>query len=180
MVTDVESGDVVALKGVSEAGTGVAVDDEKKRLSEIVAKMNDLFSGEISEADFLGSLTTWKGHLLADKTLAVQAKANTEEQFAMGSFKDAFMDVVIDAQDAQNSIADQMPEGPAHLWDRGGDAGEDALSAVSSRPVDVKASCGFVTGRFTAVQIRPFNCLEPRTFRTDGSCRPAASGGADA
>ena len=38
----------------------------------------------------------------------------------------------------------------------------------------------FVTGRFTAVQIAPFNCLEPRTFRTGRSCRPAASGGADA
>ena len=109
---DLESGEVVPLKGVSEAGTGVAVDDEKKKLSEIVAKMNDLFSGEISEVDFLGVVTTWKGHLLADETLAEQAKANTEEQFAMGSFKDAFMDVVIDAQDAQNNIADQMLKDP--------------------------------------------------------------------
>ena len=109
---DLESGDVVPLKGVSEAGTGIAVDDERKKLSEIVAKMNDLFSGEISEADFLGVVTTWKGHLLADETLAEQAKANTEEQFAMGSFKDAFMDVVIDAQDAQNNIADQMLKDP--------------------------------------------------------------------
>jgi len=57
-------------------------------------------------------VTTWKGHLLADETLAEQAKANTEEQFAMGSFKDAFMDVVIDAQDAQNNIADQMLKDP--------------------------------------------------------------------
>ena len=39
--------------------------------------MNDLFSGEISEADFLGVVTTWKGHLLADETLAEQAKANS-------------------------------------------------------------------------------------------------------
>ena len=109
---DLESGEVVPLKGVSEAGTGVAVDDEKKKLSEIVAKMNDLFSGEISEADFIGAVTTWKGRLMADETLAEQAKANTEEQFAMGSFKDAFMDVVIDAQDAQNNIADQMLKDP--------------------------------------------------------------------
>jgi hypothetical protein len=51
-------------------------------------------------------------HLLADETLAEQAKANTEEQFAMGSFRDAFMDVVVDAQDAQNNIADQMLKDP--------------------------------------------------------------------
>lgn len=30
----------------------------------------------------------------------------------MGGFKDAFMDVVIDAQDPQNNIADQMLKDP--------------------------------------------------------------------
>ena len=70
--------------------------------------MNDLFSGEISESDFVGALTTWKGHLLANETLAEQAKSNTEEQFAMGDFKELLTGIVIDAQDAQNSIADQL------------------------------------------------------------------------
>ncbi|MDE2626052.1 MAG: type I restriction endonuclease subunit R, partial [Burkholderiales bacterium] len=81
---------------------------ERKELREIVAKMNDLFAGEVSEADFIGAVTTWKGHLMANESLAEQAKNNSEEQFSMGDFKEAFMDVVIDAKDAQNSIADQL------------------------------------------------------------------------
>ncbi len=105
---DLEAAEVVKLSGISDAGTGAAPEDERKELREIVSKMNDLFSGQISESDFLGALTTWKGHLLANEELAEQAKNNNEEQFGLGDFKDAFMDVVIDAKDAQNSIADQL------------------------------------------------------------------------
>ena len=48
------------------------------------------------------------GHLLANETLPEQAKNNTEGQFAMGDFKDVLTGIVIDAQDAQNNIADQL------------------------------------------------------------------------
>ncbi len=105
---DLEKAEVVKLPGIKEAGTGAANEDERKELKEIVAKMNDLFAGDITEADFIGSLTTWQGRLMTSDTLAAQAKNNSEEQFALGSFKDEFMDVVIEAQDAQNSIAEQM------------------------------------------------------------------------
>jgi type I restriction enzyme, R subunit len=103
-----ESGEVTKLPGISAAGTGAATPDENKELREIVSKMNDLFSGNISESDFLGAVAAWKGHLLASETLAEQAKHNSEEQFAMGDFKDVFTGIVIDAQDAQNNIADQL------------------------------------------------------------------------
>jgi type I restriction enzyme R subunit len=36
------------------------------------------------------------------------ARNNNEEQFAMGDFKDAFTDIVIEAQDAHNNIAVQL------------------------------------------------------------------------
>ena len=93
---------------MSDAGTGGAPADERKELGEIVAKMSDLFTGEVTEADFIGLVTTWKGHLMASEALAEQPKNNSKEQFSMSDFKDAFMDVVIDAKDAQNSIADQL------------------------------------------------------------------------
>ncbi|WP_375184293.1 type I restriction endonuclease subunit R [Aquabacterium sp.] len=109
---DLESGEVVKLPGIKEAGTGAGGEDEKKELREIVKRMNDLFAGEITEADFLGAVTTWQGRLMADSGLAAQALNNSEEQFALGGFKDAFMDVIIDAQDAQNNIADQMLRDP--------------------------------------------------------------------
>ena len=45
---------------------------------------------------------------MANEELAAEARASNAEQFVLGSFKDAFLDVVIDAKDAQNSIADQL------------------------------------------------------------------------
>jgi type I restriction enzyme, R subunit len=105
---DLEKAEVVTLPGIKDAGTGAAPEDEHKALREIVSRMNDLFSGNVSEADFIGALTTWKGHLLANETLSEQAKNNSEEQFAMGDFKEVLTGIVIDAQDAQNSIADQL------------------------------------------------------------------------
>ena len=82
--------------------------DERKELREVVGKMNYLFSGNIGEADLVGALTTWKGHLLANEKLAEQAKNNSEEQFAMGDFKDVLTGIVIDSQAAQNNIAEQI------------------------------------------------------------------------
>jgi type I restriction enzyme R subunit len=105
---DLEKAEVVKLSGISEAGTGGAPVDERKELREIVGKMNDMFAGDIKESDFIGAVTSWQGRLMASDKLADQAKNNSEEQFALGDFKDEFMDVVIDAQDSHNSIAEQL------------------------------------------------------------------------
>jgi type I restriction enzyme, R subunit len=105
---DLEKAEVVKLPGIGEAGTGSAPEDEKKALREIVAKMNDLFSGHITESDFIGSVTTWAGHLQKNEKLAAQARNNSVEQFEMGDFKDTFTDIIIEAQDAHNSIAEQL------------------------------------------------------------------------
>lgn len=105
---DLEKAEVVKLPGIGEAGTGSAPEDERKALRDIVAKMNDLFSGHITESDFIGAVTAWQGHLQTNEKLAAQARNNSEEQFAMGDFKDAFTDIVIEAQDAHNTIADQL------------------------------------------------------------------------
>ncbi|MFB0936143.1 MAG: hypothetical protein QMB52_10245 [Propionivibrio sp.] len=105
---DLSTGDIVKLPPLSEVGTGKAVDDERRKLSEIVEKMNDLFSGNLSEADMVGYVTTIKGKLLESEILAEQAENNTEQQFIMGDFKDVLTDIIIDGQDAHNNIADQL------------------------------------------------------------------------
>lgn len=103
---------MLTLAGISASGTGAAPSDEQKALHEIVSKMNDLFSGDIREAEFLGGVAAWRGHLMANGSLAEQAKNNSVEQFSMGDFKNAFMDVVIDAKDASNNIVDQLLKDP--------------------------------------------------------------------
>jgi type I restriction enzyme, R subunit len=105
---DLEKAEVVRLPGMTEAGTGSAPEDVRKALREIIKTMNDLFSGHITESDFVGAVSTWQGRLMTSEKLADQARNNNEDQFAMGDFKDAFTDIVIEAQDAHNSIADQL------------------------------------------------------------------------
>lgn len=105
---DLASGGVVALKPASEAGTGAVITDEQKKLAEIVERMNDLFSGNLSEADLVGYVTTIQGKLMESETLKEQATNNSVEQFAMGDFKDIMTDIVIEGQDAHNKIAEQL------------------------------------------------------------------------
>lgn len=105
---DLATGDVVALKPVSEVGNGKARDDEQVRLADLVGKMNDLFSGDLTEADFIGYATTMKAKLMEHPTIQEQAANNSEEQFAMGDFKDIFTDAIIEGQEGHNAIADQL------------------------------------------------------------------------
>jgi type I restriction enzyme R subunit len=105
---DLATGEVVKLKSASEAGSGQALTEEQVRLAEIVGKMNDLFSGDLTEGDLVGYVTTIKSKLLENESLAAQAKSNNEQQFAMGDFKDILTDIIIEGQEAHNSIADQL------------------------------------------------------------------------
>lgn len=105
---DLASGDVVKLKPATEAGTGTAVDDEKQKLAEIVGKLNDLLSGDLTEADMVGYVTTLQGKMMENETLAEQARNNSEEQFGLGDFKNIMTDLIIDGQEAHNNIADQL------------------------------------------------------------------------
>lgn len=89
-------------------GSGKPVDEEQKKLSEIVGKMNDLFSSDLSEADLVGYVTTIRGKLMENETLAAQATNNSEEQFALGDFKDILTDIIIDGQEGHNRMADQL------------------------------------------------------------------------
>jgi type I restriction enzyme R subunit len=105
---DLSTGEVVKLKSASEAGSGQALTEEQVRLAEIVGKMNDLFSGDLTEGDLVGYVTTIKSKLLENESLAAQAKSNNEQQFAMGDFKDILTDIIIEGQEAHNNIADQL------------------------------------------------------------------------
>jgi type I restriction enzyme R subunit len=105
---DLESGEAEKLKPVTEAGSSSTRSDEEKALKEIVERMNDLFAGDLTEADMVGYVTTVKGKLLENETLAEQAANNSPEQFELGDFKDAFEDAIVEGMDAHNNIAKQM------------------------------------------------------------------------
>ena len=86
---------------------GVTAGWEKVFRSD-VGRMNDLFAGDLSEADMVGYVTTIQGKLLENKTLAAQAESNTEEQFVLGDIKTMFTGAVLESQEGHNRIAEQM------------------------------------------------------------------------
>lgn len=84
-------------------------DKDKALLSEIIAKLNDLFTGDLTDEDKVTYVrAVIRGKLLESTTLQQQAAANSKEQF--GSSPDlgtALMDAIITALDAHQTMSSQ-------------------------------------------------------------------------
>ena len=105
---DLVQGDPEKLAGLNPGG-GAVQDKDKALLSEIIAKLNDLFTGDLSEGDQVTYVcSVVRGKLLESGTLQQQASANSKEQF--GSSPDlgtALMDAIISALDAHQAMSSQ-------------------------------------------------------------------------
>lgn len=121
------------LKPLSESGSGVLQDKEKALLNEIIAKVNDLFEGDITEDDRLVYVNNViKGKLLESEILIQQASNNTKEQFSNSpDLAKELMNAIMDAFAAHSTMSKQaldsekvrngMQEillGPAQLYER--------------------------------------------------------------
>lgn len=97
------------LQAIYEAGSGSVQEKERALLAEIIAKVNDLFQGEVSDDDQLIYVNNViKGKLLQSKTLAQQAVNNTKQQFSNSpDLAKAIVDAVIDAMDAHRLMSEQ-------------------------------------------------------------------------
>lgn len=103
------SGEGEKLKPMAEAGAGEVREPEKAWLSEIIAKVNDLFEGELTDEDKLVYVNNvLKGKLLESAVLVAQAKSNTKEQFANSPDLAAeIMNAVMDALAAHTTMSKQ-------------------------------------------------------------------------
>jgi type I restriction enzyme R subunit len=101
-------GDSEKLKGLAPGG-GAVQDKEKALLAEIIAKLNDLFTGELTEEDKVTYVrSVIRGKLLESTTLQQQATANSKEQFgASPDLGNALMDAIISALDAHQTMSSQ-------------------------------------------------------------------------
>ncbi len=95
-----------------QAGGGQVYDKEKAALEEILRKVNDLFSGEISEHDKLVYVNdVIKGRLLDCEELVIQAVTNTKEQFASSpDLEKKIEEAVMDALTSFTSMSKQALE----------------------------------------------------------------------
>jgi type I restriction enzyme R subunit len=109
---DMEGGEAKSLNPMGLGG-GVPWDDPNDKLSEIIKKMNEVFSGNLSDADFKGYATTLIGKMVEDDTLREQAKANdTTEAFSNGAYEQKLTGAVVDALESHSAMADQALKNP--------------------------------------------------------------------
>lgn len=101
------------LKPMTESGSAEVQDKEKALLSEILNKMNDLFTG-VTDSDQLSYAMAIKGKLMENEMLSQQAGSNQKDQFDNSPLlKKAIMDAVIDALDAHSAMSRQALESQA-------------------------------------------------------------------
>ncbi|ASP90304.1 type I restriction endonuclease subunit R [Sinorhizobium meliloti] len=108
------TGEGSPLMPYTAPGSGSVQDREKALLAEIVARVNDLFQGELTDDDqviYVNSVL--KGKLLESETLVQQAEHNTKEQFASSpDLSKAILDAIMDAFDAHSVMSKQALDSP--------------------------------------------------------------------
>ncbi len=103
-----EAGGDPGLPPLSAAGSAELHDPQLATLAEIVAQMNDLFAGELTDADLVTYARHITDKLLENEDLAQQAASSSKEQFALGGFNDAFLQAILDGLDSYQAMANQV------------------------------------------------------------------------
>lgn len=96
------------LPGIGGAGTGQSRIKERGLLSEIIAKLNDLFEGELTDIDMVNYVNTVCDKLFESDELIEQAANNSKSQFAQGNIREMIIDAVIEHREANNHMAGQL------------------------------------------------------------------------
>ncbi len=86
-----------ALKPATEVGTAKPHDAEKKRLSEIIEALNELFGAEVTDENKLSFATGIATRLRQDEEVMAQVNSHTPDQVMHGVFPKRVIDAVLDA-----------------------------------------------------------------------------------
>lgn len=97
------------LKQLTDPGSGEVREKETIWLAEIIAKVNELFEGELTNDDKLVYVNNvLKGKLLESETLVQQAGNNTKEQFANSpDLSSEILFAIMDALEAHQTMSKQ-------------------------------------------------------------------------
>jgi len=97
------------LEPIREAGAGAVHEKEKAWLSELIERINDLFSGELTDADKLVYVReVLRTKLLESSLLQQQAANNSREQFrASPDLTSALEGAIMDAYDAHTTMSQE-------------------------------------------------------------------------
>ncbi|CAN7554241.1 type I restriction endonuclease subunit R [Neorhizobium tomejilense] len=105
---DVSGRDETKLTPMTGMGSGSVQEKEKALLTEIIARVNDLFGGDTTDGDQLSYVTTLRDKMLESEVLVTQAASNTKAQFDNSPTLTAeLMNAIIDAFEAHTSLSKQ-------------------------------------------------------------------------
>lgn len=102
-------GDAVKLPPIKAAGSGSVQEKDKALLAEIIAKVNDLFEGQLTDDDQLIYVNNViKGKLMESEALRMQARNNSKTQFANSpTLANEILDAIMDALNAHETMSSQ-------------------------------------------------------------------------
>ena len=105
---DLKQGESIPIPGMAPGGGGVQ-EKNKAELAAIIAKLNELFSGDLSDNDKIPYVcSVIRSKLLESSTLCQQAAANSKEQFTTSpDLNNALLDAIIGALDAHQLMSTQ-------------------------------------------------------------------------
>jgi len=103
------SGESPKLEPIEAAGSGSVQEKERAALREIIAKVNELFEGEVTDEDKLVYVhQVIRTKLLASPTLQKQAANNTKEQFATSpDLGSELLSAIMSSLDAHTTMSTQ-------------------------------------------------------------------------
>ena len=103
----------VPLQPAKESGTGTARDPEMVALDEVIAQINDLFSGDHPDSSVRNVVTHIKDRLEGSETLQQQAQNNSLAQFsASPDLQSEFVGAVIGAMASSEDLSTQILNNP--------------------------------------------------------------------
>lgn len=88
-------------------GEGKSKETKTDPLSVIIEKMNELFSGDLTDQDKINYIKTVKDKVMENDAVMQQLQTNSKEQAMLGDFPSAVTDAIIGTMDAHNTLATQ-------------------------------------------------------------------------
>ncbi|WP_419833561.1 type I restriction endonuclease subunit R [Endozoicomonas atrinae] len=101
------------LEPGSDVGSAKAKDKKEEFMSQIVARLNELFiTDNLTDGDLINYAYTVRDKLVENTTVMNQIENNTAEQALLGDFPKAIDDAVMDSNDAQQEMMMQYLSNP--------------------------------------------------------------------
>jgi len=101
-----EEGGDYGLDPASGLGSGKTHDPEKKRLSEIIEALNDIFGAEVSDEDQLQFLTGIANRISRQEDVMAQLNNHSVEQVMHGLFPKRVLDAMTDHEKLSLEVLD--------------------------------------------------------------------------